>query len=170
MRASMSFRSFQILLFIQEELRTTVEAEVLDATGEVDIACEDSEALHSAYIAKVDDNLVRQRLHILAPCRVPVGRLVAVNHIIGNTLTDSLCVGVHDIPLVLVYDVATLVNEFNLADARVLAIIGSLHVNAKVAQCLYAIEGKLLPTGLVLDCTLEDAVILIKNRNTVVVT
>ena len=44
MRASMSFRSFQILLFVQEELWTAVEAEVLDATGEIDIACENTEA------------------------------------------------------------------------------------------------------------------------------
>ena len=43
MRASMSFRSFQILLFIKEELWTAVEAEVLDATREVDIACENAE-------------------------------------------------------------------------------------------------------------------------------
>ena len=44
MRASMSFRSFQILLFVQEELWTAVEAEVLDAAGEVDIAGEDAES------------------------------------------------------------------------------------------------------------------------------
>ena len=44
MRASMSFRSFQILLFVQEELWAAIEAEVLDATGEVDIACENAEA------------------------------------------------------------------------------------------------------------------------------
>ena len=44
MRASMSFRSFKILLLIQEELWTAVEAEVLDAAGEVDIAGEDAEA------------------------------------------------------------------------------------------------------------------------------
>ena len=43
MHASMSFRSFQILLFIQEELWAAVEAEVLDATREVDIACENAE-------------------------------------------------------------------------------------------------------------------------------
>ena len=43
MRASMSFRSFQILLFIQEELWAAVEAELLDAAGEVDIACENAE-------------------------------------------------------------------------------------------------------------------------------
>ena len=54
----MSFRSFQILLFIKEELRTAVEAEVLDATGEIDIAGEDAEALYSANIAKVYDYLV----------------------------------------------------------------------------------------------------------------
>ena len=58
MRASMSFRSFQILLFVKEELRTAVEAEVLDATGEIDIAGEDAEALYSANIAKVYDYLV----------------------------------------------------------------------------------------------------------------
>ena len=44
MRASMSFRSFQILLFVQEELWAAVEAEVLYAAGEVDIAGEDAEA------------------------------------------------------------------------------------------------------------------------------
>ena len=166
----MSFYSFQVLLLVQEELWTAVEAEVLDATGEIDIACKNAESLHCAYVTKVNNHTMWQWLHILAPCRVPVGRLVAVNHIIGNTLSKSLGIGVHDIPLVLVYDVAALIYEFNLADARVLAIIGSLHVDAQMTQCLYAIEGKLLPTGLVLDCTLEDAVILIKNRNTVVVT
>ena len=40
----MSFYSFKILLFVQEELWAAVEAEVLDATGEVDIAGEDAEA------------------------------------------------------------------------------------------------------------------------------
>ena len=39
----MSFRSFQILLFIQEELWAAVEAELLDAAGEVYIAGEDAE-------------------------------------------------------------------------------------------------------------------------------
>ena len=40
----MSFRSFQILLFVKEELRTAIEAEVLDATGEIDIAGEYAKA------------------------------------------------------------------------------------------------------------------------------
>ena len=40
----MSFRSFQILLLIKKELWAAVEAEVLDAVGEVDIAGEDAEA------------------------------------------------------------------------------------------------------------------------------
>ena len=159
-----------IILFIQEELWAAVEAEVLDATWEIDITGEDAEAFHSAYIAKVNNHAVWQWFHILAPSRVPIGLFVAVNHIIGNSLTKCLGIGVDNIPLILVYYVAALVYEFNLADARVLAIIGSLHVDAQMTQCLYAIEGKLLPTGLVLDCTFEDAVILIKNRNTVVVT
>ena len=38
MRASMSFYSIQFLLFIKEELWAAIEAEVLDATREVDIA------------------------------------------------------------------------------------------------------------------------------------
>ena len=42
--SSMSFYSFKILLFVQEELWAAVEAELLDATGEVDIAGEDAEA------------------------------------------------------------------------------------------------------------------------------
>ena len=37
---------YQYKLLVQEELRTAVEAEVLDATGEVDIAGEDAEALN----------------------------------------------------------------------------------------------------------------------------
>ena len=73
MRASMSFHSFQILLLIQEELWTAVEAEVLDATREIDIACENAETLHGAYVAKIDNHTVRQWLHILAPRRVPIG-------------------------------------------------------------------------------------------------
>ena len=117
MRASMSFHSFQILLLIQEELWAAVEAEVLDAAGEVDIAGEDAEALNGAYVAKVDDYLVWQRLNILAPSGVPIGLFVAVNHIVGHTLAERLGVGEHHVPLVFVDDVAALVNEFNLADA-----------------------------------------------------
>ena len=40
----MSFRSFKILLLVQEELWTAVEAELLDAAGEIDIAGEDAKA------------------------------------------------------------------------------------------------------------------------------
>ena len=68
MHASMSFRSFKILLLVQEELWAAVEAELLDAAGEVYIAGEDAEALNGAYVAKVDDYLVWQWLHVLAPC------------------------------------------------------------------------------------------------------
>ena len=115
MRASMSFRSFKILLLIKEELRTAVEAEVLDATGEIDIACEDAESLHRTYIAKIYDYLVRQRLYILAPCRVPISRLVTINHSIGNAFTKLLGIGKHYVPLVLVYRVAVFVKKLDFA-------------------------------------------------------
>ena len=160
----------QVLLFVQEELWTAIEAEVLDATGEIDIACQYTEALHGAYVTQVDNHTMWQWLNILAPCRVPVGFFVTVNHIISNPLAKSLGIGIYNVPLVLVYDIAVLVNEFNLADARMLAIIGSLHVNAKVTQCLYTIESKLLPAGLVLYSTFEDTVILVENRHAVIVT
>ena len=160
---------FQYNLFVQEELRTAVEAEVLDAAGEVDIAGEDAEALHGTYVAKVDDYLVWQRLHILAPSRVPVGRLVTINHSIGNAFTKLLGIGKHYVPLVLVYRVAVFVKKLNLADARVFVVICCLHVNTQVTQCLHTIEGKLLPTGLVLDSSFEDTVILIEDGHTVIV-
>ena len=108
---------FQYNLFVQEELWTAVEAEILDAAGEVDIAGEDAEALHGAYVAKVDDYLVWQWLNILAPSRVPIGLFVAVNHIVGYSLAKRFGIGEHYVPLILVYDVAALVNEFNLAYA-----------------------------------------------------
>ena len=108
---------YQYKLLIQEELWAAVEAELLDAAGEVDIAGEDAEALNGAYVSKVDDYLVWQWLNILAPGRVPVGSFVAVNHIVGYALAKSLGIGEHNVPLVLVDDVAALVNEFNLADA-----------------------------------------------------
>lgn len=50
----------QLPSLIQEELRTAIEAEILDAAGEVHIAGEDAEALHGADVSKVDDYLVRQ--------------------------------------------------------------------------------------------------------------
>ena len=62
-------RFFQSMRFIsshsliQEELRAAIEAEILDAAGEVHIAGEDAEALHGADVSKVDDYLVRQWLH-----------------------------------------------------------------------------------------------------------
>ena len=113
----MSFYSFKILLFVQEELWTAVETEVLDATGEVDIAGEDAEALHGAYVAKVDDYLVWQWLNILAPSGVPIGLFVAVNHIVGHALAECFGISEHNVPLVFVDDITALVNEFNLADA-----------------------------------------------------
>ena len=64
---------FQYNLLIQEELWAAVEAEVLDAAGEVDIAGKYAEALNGAYVAKVDNHAVRQWFHILAPSRVPIG-------------------------------------------------------------------------------------------------
>ena len=108
---------YQYKLLVQEELWTAVEAEVLDATGKIDIACQYTEALHCAYVAKIDNHAVWQWLHILAPSRVPVGLFVAVNHIVGYALAERLGIGEHYVPLILVYDVAALVNEFNLADA-----------------------------------------------------
>ena len=104
-------------LFVKEELRTAVEAEILDAAGVIDIAGEDAEALNGAYVAKVDDYLVWQRLNILAPSGVPIGLFVAVNHIVGHALAECLGIGEHNVPLVFVDDVAALVNEFNLTDA-----------------------------------------------------
>ena len=166
----MPFYSFHILLFIKEELWTAIEAEVLDATGEIDIACQYTESLDSTYVAKIDNHTVWQWLHILAPCRVPVGFFVTVNHIVGNALAKSLGIGIYNVPLVLVYYVAALINEFNLADARVLVVICCLHVNTQVTQCLYAVEGKLLPAGLVLYSTFEDTVILVENGHAVIVT
>ena len=111
----MSFRSFQILLFVQEELRTAVEAEVLDATGEIDIAGEDAESLHRAYVTKIYDYLMWQWLHILAPCRVPVGRLVTINHSVGNAFTKFLGIGKHYVPLVFIYRVAVFVKKLDFA-------------------------------------------------------
>ena len=107
----------QVLLFVQEELWTAVEAEVLDATGEVDIAGQYTESLDSTYVAKVNNHAMWQWLHVLAPSRVPIGLFVAVNHIIGYALAKRFGIGEHYVPLILVYDVAALVNEFNLADA-----------------------------------------------------
>ena len=133
----MSFYSFKILLLVQEELWAAIEAEVLDATGEVYIAGEDAEALHGAYVAKVYDYLVWQWLNILAPSRVPVGFFVTVNHIIGNTFAKCLGIGIYNVPLVLVDDVATLVNKFNFTDARVLVVVRCLYIDAQMAQCLY---------------------------------
>ena len=108
---------YQYKLLVKEELWAAVEAEVLDAAGEVDIAGEDAEALNGAYVAKVNDYLMWQWLHVLAPSGVPIGLFVAVNHIVGHALAECLGVGEHNIPLVLVDDVTALVNEFNLADA-----------------------------------------------------
>ena len=130
MLTSMSFRSFQILLFIKEELRTAVEAEVLDAAGEVDIAGEDAEALNCAYVAKVNDYPVWQWLHVLTPSGVPIGLFVAVNQTLCNTFTKFFGIGEHNIPLIFVDDVAALVNEFNLADARVFVVICCLDIDA----------------------------------------
>ena len=54
--------------FVQEELRTAIEAEILDAAWQVHIAHAYAEALYRAYVAKVDDKLMRQSLDILLPC------------------------------------------------------------------------------------------------------
>ena len=56
------------LSFVQEELRTAIKAEILYAAWQVHIAHADAEALNSAYVAKVDDKLMRQSLDILLPC------------------------------------------------------------------------------------------------------
>ena len=106
---------FQYNLFIQEELRTAVEAELLDATGEVDIAGEYAEALHRAYVAKVDDYLVWQWLNILAPSRVPVGLFIAVNQTLCNTFTKFFSISKHNVPLVLVDDIAVFVKKLDFA-------------------------------------------------------
>ena len=108
---------FQYNLLIQEELWAAIEAEVLDATGEVDISGEDAEALNSAYVAKVDDYLMWQWLNILAPCGVPVCCGITVNQALGNTLAKCLGIHKYHIPFILVDDIAVLIEQFNLADA-----------------------------------------------------
>ena len=108
--------SYAILL-VQEELRAAVEAEILDAAREVDIAGEDAEAFHGAYVAKVNDYLVWQWLHVLAPSGVPIGLFVAVNQTLCNTFTKFFSISKYNIPFVLVYWVAVLIEKFYFADA-----------------------------------------------------
>ena len=91
-------------LFVKEELRTSVKAEVLDAAGEVDIAGEDAEALHCAYVTKVNDYLMWQWLNILAPSRVPVCTGIAINQTLGNALTQSLGIRVYYRQILLRYE------------------------------------------------------------------
>ena len=157
-----------LILFVEEELWTSVEAEILDATREVHITHADAEALDGADVSKVNDDLVRQSLHILLPCAVPVCRLVAIDHILGNALAHSLGIGVYDVPLLLTDRVAVLVKQLNLADARVLAVVCALDINTEVTQCLHAVKSELLPAALLLNSTLEDTVILIEHRNAVI--
>lgn len=157
-----------LILFVEEELWTSVEAEILDATREVHITHADAEALDGADVSKVNDDLVRQSLHILLPSRVPICRLVAVNHILGNALAHGLGVSVNDIPFFLVYRIAVLIEQLNLADTRVLAVVCAQDIDAEVTQSLHTVKGKLLPAALLLYSTLEDSVELIEDGHTVV--
>ena len=124
-------------LFVKEELWAAVEAEVLDAAGKVDIAGEDAESFHSTYIAKVDDYLVRQRLHILAPSRVPIGLFIAINQTLCNTFTKFFSISKHNAPLVLVDDITAL-NKMNLFGA----IIGKAYYTGaiKISDALEAVK------------------------------
>ena len=59
---------------------------------------------------------MRQSLDILLPCRMPVCRLIAVNHILGHALAECLGVGVYNLPLLLVDRIAVLIKQLDLAD------------------------------------------------------
>ena len=78
-------QDYQYKLLVQEELWTAIEAEVLDASGEIDIACQYTESLHCAYVAQINNHTVWQGLDILLPCRMPIGCNIAVNHILGTS-------------------------------------------------------------------------------------
>ena len=108
---------FQYNLLVQEELWAAVEAELLYAARQVDVAWEEAEAFHGAYVAKINDYLVWQWLNILAPCGMPIGLFVAVNETLGNALAKRLGVHKHHIPFVLADDIAILVEQLNLAYA-----------------------------------------------------